>query len=177
MPFSTISQAIEAIANGEMIVVVDDENRENEGDILVAADKITPEHVAFMMRHARGLICVPLPGERLDELDVPLMVIRNSDSLQTAFTVSVDYSIGTTTGISAEDRAATIRALVDSKTKPSELSRPGHIFPLRANPRGVLGRPVTRRPRSICRDLLACRRLALSARSPTMTGACRAFRS
>ncbi|MGR9145780.1 bifunctional 3,4-dihydroxy-2-butanone-4-phosphate synthase/GTP cyclohydrolase II (plasmid) [Rhizobium leguminosarum] len=141
MPFSTISQAIEAIANGEMIVVVDDENRENEGDILVAADKITPEHVAFMMRHARGLICVPLLGERLDELDVPLMVIRNSDSLQTAFTVSVDYNIGTTTGISAEDRAATIRALVDSKTKPSELSRPGHIFPLRANPRGVLGRP------------------------------------
>jgi len=141
MSFSTIEDAIRAIAAGEMIIVVDDEDRENEGDILVAADKITTEHVAFMMKHARGLICVPLTGERLDELQIPLMVTRNSDSLQTAFTVSVDYNVGTTTGISAEDRAATIRALVAPHTRPDEMSRPGHIFPLRANKLGVLGRP------------------------------------
>ncbi|MQB07972.1 bifunctional 3,4-dihydroxy-2-butanone-4-phosphate synthase/GTP cyclohydrolase II [Agrobacterium tumefaciens] len=141
MSFSTIEQAIQAIANGEMIIVVDDEDRENEGDILVAADKITDEHVAFMMRHARGLICVPLTGERLDELQIPLMVTRNSESLQTAFTVSVDYNVGTTTGISAGDRAATIRALTAPATRADEMARPGHIFPLRANPLGVLGRP------------------------------------
>jgi 3,4-dihydroxy 2-butanone 4-phosphate synthase/GTP cyclohydrolase II len=141
MGFSTIEQAIQAIADGEMIIVVDDEDRENEGDILVAADKITPEHVAFMMNHARGLICVPMTGERLDELQIPLMVTRNSDSMQTAFTVSVDYNKGTTTGISAGDRAATIHALVSANARPDDFSRPGHIFPLRANPLGVLGRP------------------------------------
>ncbi|WP_246734977.1 3,4-dihydroxy-2-butanone-4-phosphate synthase [Rhizobium leguminosarum] len=124
-----------------MIIVVDDENRENEGDILVAADKVTNDHVAFMMRYARGLICVPMTGDRLDELDIPLMVERNSDSMQTAFTVSVDLMQGVSTGISAEDRAKTIRALADASTMPEDLSRPGHILPLRANPSGVLGRP------------------------------------
>lgn len=141
MGFSTIEQAIEAIAAGEMVIVVDDEDRENEGDIVVAADKTTAQHVAFMMKYARGLICTPLQAERLDHLDIPLMVTRNSDSMQTAFTVSVDYNRGTTTGISAEDRAATIRALVDPNARPDDFSRPGHIFPLRANSQGVLGRP------------------------------------
>lgn len=141
MPFSAIEDAIAALARGEMIVVVDDENRENEGDIVVAGDAVTPETIAFMMRHARGLVCVSLPGERLDELDMPLMVTRNSESMTTAFTVSVDLRKGISTGISAEDRAKTIRALVDPSTKPDDFARPGHIFPLRANPSGVLGRP------------------------------------
>ncbi len=141
MKFASIESAVKAIAAGEMIIVVDDEDRENEGDILVAADKVTNDHVAFMMRYARGLICVPMTGDRLDELDIPLMVERNSDSMQTAFTVSVDLIKGVSTGISAEDRAKTIRALTDLATLPADLSRPGHIFPLRANPSGVLGRP------------------------------------
>ncbi|AUX79378.1 MULTISPECIES: bifunctional 3,4-dihydroxy-2-butanone-4-phosphate synthase/GTP cyclohydrolase II [Sinorhizobium] len=141
MAFSSIDDAIQAIAAGKMVIVVDDENRENEGDIVVAAEKTTAEHVAFMMRYARGLICAPLAAERLDDLEIPLMVTRNSDSMQTAFTVSVDYKRGTTTGISAEDRAATITSLVDPATRPEDLSRPGHIFPLRANRLGVLGRP------------------------------------
>ncbi|PDT33840.1 3,4-dihydroxy-2-butanone-4-phosphate synthase [Rhizobium sp. M10] len=141
MKFASIESAVKAIAAGEMIIVVDDENRENEGDILVAADKVTNDHVAFMMRYARGLICVPMTGDRLDELDIPLMVERNSDSMQTAFTVSVDLMQGVSTGISAEDRAKTIRALADASTMPEDLSRPGHILPLRANPSGVLGRP------------------------------------
>ncbi|PCD64406.1 bifunctional 3,4-dihydroxy-2-butanone-4-phosphate synthase/GTP cyclohydrolase II [Rhizobium hidalgonense] len=141
MSFSSIDEAIEAIEAGEMVIVVDDENRENEGDLVVAAEKITAEHIAFMMKYARGLICVPLPAERLDKLEIPLMVTRNSDSLQTAFTVSVDCKHGTTTGISAEDRAATVKSLIDPQTRPEDLSRPGHIFPLRANRLGVLGRP------------------------------------
>jgi 3,4-dihydroxy 2-butanone 4-phosphate synthase len=124
-----------------MVVVVDDQNRENEGDIVVAADAVTPEAIAFMMTHARGLVCIAMEGERLDALDIPLMVPNNTESHKTAFTVSVDYLKGTTTGISAADRAATVRALVDDRTKPDEFARPGHIFPLRANPRGVLGRP------------------------------------
>jgi 3,4-dihydroxy 2-butanone 4-phosphate synthase len=124
-----------------MVVVVDDQNRENEGDIVVAADAVTPETIAFMMNHARGLVCIAMEGERLDALDIPLMVPNNTESHKTAFTVSVDYLKGTTTGISAADRAATVRALVDDRTKPDEFARPGHIFPLRANPRGVLGRP------------------------------------
>lgn len=124
-----------------MVVVVDDQNRENEGDIVVAADAVTQETIAFMMTHARGLVCIAMEGERLDALDIPLMVPNNTESHKTAFTVSVDYLKGTTTGISAADRAATISALVDDRTKPDEFARPGHIFPLRANPRGVLGRP------------------------------------
>lgn len=141
MTIARIEDAISAIASGKMVVVVDDQNRENEGDIVVAADAVTPETIAFMMTHARGLVCVAMEGERLDALDIPLMVPNNTESHKTAFTVSVDYLKGTTTGISAADRAATVRALVDDRAKPDEFARPGHIFPLRANPRGVLGRP------------------------------------
>ncbi|NEH96464.1 3,4-dihydroxy-2-butanone-4-phosphate synthase [Rhizobium johnstonii] len=141
MTIATIEDAISAIASGKMVVVVDDQNRENEGDIVVAADAVTPETIAFMMTHARGLVCIAMEGERLDALDIPLMVPNNTESHKTAFTVSVDYLNGTTTGISAADRAATVSALVDDRAKPADFARPGHIFPLRANPRGVLGRP------------------------------------
>ncbi|EJJ26702.1 3,4-dihydroxy-2-butanone-4-phosphate synthase [Rhizobium sp. CF142] len=141
MPFSKIEHAIAAIGRGEMIVVVDAADRENEGDLLVAADAATPQVIAFMMKHARGLICAPLPAERLDALDIPLMVARNTESMQTAFTVSVDIIEDATTGISAADRAATVRRLVDPRARPSDFARPGHIFPLRAHAGGVLGRP------------------------------------
>ncbi len=140
MTIARIEDAIEAISRGEMVIVVDDEDRENEGDVIAASDSITPQQIAFMMNHARGLICVAMPGERLDALDIPLMVSRNTESLKTAFTVSVDYIPGTTTGISAADRAKTVRALVSENSRPEDFARPGHIFPLRANPQGVLGR-------------------------------------
>ncbi|MDO1583271.1 3,4-dihydroxy-2-butanone-4-phosphate synthase [Rhizobium oryzicola] len=140
MTIAKIEDAIKAISRGEMVIVVDDEDRENEGDIIAASESITPQQIAFMMNHARGLICVALPGERLDALDIPLMVSRNTESLKTAFTVSVDYIPGTTTGISAADRAKTVHALVSEDARPEDFARPGHIFPLRANPRGVLGR-------------------------------------
>jgi 3,4-dihydroxy 2-butanone 4-phosphate synthase len=140
MTIAKIEDAIAAISRGEMVIVVDDEDRENEGDIIAASDSITPQQIAFMMNHARGLICVAMPGERLDALDIPLMVSRNTESLKTAFTVSVDYIPGTTTGISAPDRAKTVRALVSEGSRPEDFARPGHIFPLRANPEGVLGR-------------------------------------
>ena len=140
MTIAKIEDAIDAISRGEMVIVVDDEERENEGDIIAASDSITPQQIAFMMNHARGLICVALPGERLDALDIPLMVSRNTESLKTAFTVSVDYIPGTTTGISAADRAKTVRALVSEDSRPEDFARPGHIFPLRANPEGVIGR-------------------------------------
>ncbi|MFK3776669.1 3,4-dihydroxy-2-butanone-4-phosphate synthase [Agrobacterium sp. NPDC089420] len=140
MTIARIEDAIEAISRGEMVIVVDDEDRENEGDIIAASDSITPQQIAFMMNHARGLVCVAMPGERLDALDIPLMVSRNTESLKTAFTVSVDYIPGTTTGISAADRAKTVRALVSEDSRPDDFARPGHIFPLRANPQGVLGR-------------------------------------
>ena len=140
MTVARIEDAINAISRGEMVIVVDDEDRENEGDIIAASDSITPQQIAFMMNHARGLICVAMPGERLDALDIPLMVSRNTESLKTAFTVSVDHIPGTTTGISAADRAKTVRALVSEGSRPEDFARPGHIFPLRANPQGVLGR-------------------------------------
>ncbi|SOC36097.1 3,4-dihydroxy-2-butanone 4-phosphate synthase [Rhizobium subbaraonis] len=141
MTLSKIEDAIAAIGRGEMVVVVDDEDRENEGDIVIASQTVTPASIAFMMNHARGLICVSMEGARLDALDIPLMVPNNTDSHKTAFTVSVDYLPTTTTGISAAERAATVRALVDEASKPEDFARPGHIFPLRANPHGVLGRP------------------------------------
>ncbi|WP_312941365.1 3,4-dihydroxy-2-butanone-4-phosphate synthase [Agrobacterium pusense] len=140
MTVARIEDAINAISRGEMVIVVDDEDRENEGDIIAASDSITPQQIAFMMNHARGLICVAMPGERLDALDIPLMVSGNTESLKTAFTVSVDYIPGTTTGISAADRAKTVRALVSEGSRPEDFARPGHIFPLRAHPQGVLGR-------------------------------------
>ncbi|OFW55361.1 MAG: bifunctional 3,4-dihydroxy-2-butanone 4-phosphate synthase/GTP cyclohydrolase II [Actinobacteria bacterium RBG_16_70_17] len=138
--FSTIPEAVEAFERGEFVVVVDDADRENEGDLIVSAEKVTAAQVAFMVRHTSGLICVSVPGERLDELRLPLMVSENTDSHRTAFTISVDYVHGTTTGISAGDRAATIRAIVDPRTRPSDLARPGHIFPLRYREGGVLKR-------------------------------------
>lgn len=136
-----VEAAIEAIANGEFVLVVDDEDRENEGDLIIAAEKATPEKIAFMVRHTSGLICAPLEGSRLDELGLPLMVLENTDSHKTAFTVSVDYVPGTTTGISAADRAMTLRAMADPATRPTDLARPGHIFPLRYREGGVLVRP------------------------------------
>lgn len=140
MTISKIEDGIAALARGEMIVVVDDYDRENEGDILIASQAVTAQAMSFMMNHARGLICVPMEGARLDVLDIPLMVPNNTESHKTAFTVSVDYIPETSTGISAADRAATVLALMDEQTKPADFSRPGHVFPLRANPGGVLAR-------------------------------------
>jgi 3,4-dihydroxy 2-butanone 4-phosphate synthase/GTP cyclohydrolase II len=139
-PFVSIEEAIEEIRRGRMLVVVDDEDRENEGDLLMAADRANPEAINFMAKHGRGLICAPLTGERLDQLQVGMMVTENTASMGTAFTVSVDAKRGVTTGTSAYDRALTIRALVDPATRPEDLARPGHIFPLRAMPGGVLRR-------------------------------------
>gem|GEM_PF-863819 len=141
MSFSSIEEAVAAIESGKMIIVVDDHSRENEGDIIVAADSTTSEHIAFMMNKARGLVCIAMEGERIDQLELPLMVPNNTELYKTAFTVSVDYLPGTTTGISAADRAATVRALVDPTSKPEEFARPGHMFPLRAKQGGVRARP------------------------------------
>jgi 3,4-dihydroxy 2-butanone 4-phosphate synthase/GTP cyclohydrolase II len=140
MPFAPIEDAIAAIGRGEMVVVVDDEDRENEGDLIMAAEYATPGAIAFFLAHTSGLICVPMTGERLDHLDLPLMVTSNTESQRTAFTVTVDYRHGTTTGISAADRSATIQALIDPGTRPADLARPGHILPLRYRPGGVLKR-------------------------------------
>jgi len=140
MTFFPIEEAIAATARGEFVVVVDDADRENEGDLIIAAQLITPERIAFMVRYTSGLICAPLEGVRLDELRLPLMVVENTDSHRTAFTVSVDFIGGTTTGISAADRATTIKALIDPATRPQDLARPGHIFPLRYQEGGVLKR-------------------------------------
>ena len=139
-PFAAIEEAIEAIRTGRMIIVVDDEDRENEGDLTVAAEKVTPEHITFMARYGRGLICMPMTGERLDELELPLMVDRNTAAYGTAFCIPIEAKKGTTTGISAWDRAATVLAAIDPKTRPSDLARPGHLFPLRARPGGVVVR-------------------------------------
>jgi 3,4-dihydroxy 2-butanone 4-phosphate synthase/GTP cyclohydrolase II len=142
MAFSSISDAIEDIRLGRMIVVVDDEDRENEGDLTIAAEKVTPETINFMARYGRGLICLPMTGERLDELRIPLMVRdeQNSARFGTAFCVPIEAAIGTTTGISAADRARTVLTAVDPTTRPEDLARPGHMFPLRARPGGVLQR-------------------------------------
>ena len=138
--FSTIPDAVAAIARGEIVVVVDDEDRENEGDLIMAAESATAEKIAFFVRHTSGVICTPLTGDRLDELDIPLMVRDNTEAQRTAFTYSVDFRHNTSTGISAADRAATIQALIDPATRPGDLARPGHIFPLRYAPGGVLKR-------------------------------------
>ncbi|MCA9738039.1 MAG: bifunctional 3,4-dihydroxy-2-butanone-4-phosphate synthase/GTP cyclohydrolase II [Gemmatimonadota bacterium] len=140
--FSSVEEAVAAFAEGRMIIVADDESRENEGDLVAAAESITPETVNFMTQHGRGLICVALTRERADELSLPLMTDNNSDPQRTAFTVSVDahQRFGVTTGISAHDRATTIRLLAEPSTRPDDLRRPGHVFPLRAQPGGVLRR-------------------------------------
>jgi 3,4-dihydroxy 2-butanone 4-phosphate synthase/GTP cyclohydrolase II len=137
---ATVEEALAAIAAGEFVLVVDDEDRENEGDLIIAAEKVTADKVAFMVRHTSGLICLPTTGARLDEVGLPLMVLENTDSHKTAFTISVDAVGKTTTGISAGDRAATIRAMVNPETGPRDLTRPGHIFPLRYREGGVLVR-------------------------------------
>lgn len=138
---NTIPEAIEDLKNGKIIIVVDDEDRENEGDFLSAAELVTPEIINFMTIHGRGLICTPLPEKRCDELGLDIMVSRSSDPKETAFTVSIDLlGNGVSTGISATDRAKTILALMDEKTKPTDFMRPGHIFPLRAKSGGVLKR-------------------------------------
>ncbi len=138
--FAKIEDAVAAIGRGEIVVVVDDEDRENEGDLIMAAEHVTPEKVAFFLQHTSGLICAPITGERCDELELPLMVSENTESHRTAFTVSIDYRHGTSTGISAFDRTATVQALIDPSTKPRDLARPGHIFPLRYREGGVLKR-------------------------------------
>ena len=140
MPTATIDEAVAAIAAGRMVVVVDDEDRENEGDLIVAAEHATPEVMAFFVRHTSGLICASITSERADELDLPLMVTRNTESQRTAFTVTVDYRKGTTTGISATDRSLTARALVHPDTRSEDLARPGHLHVLRAREGGVLKR-------------------------------------
>jgi len=140
MSFCSVEEAIEEIKAGRFIIVLDDENRENEGDLILAAEKATPEAINFMVRHARGLVCIPMTAERLDELELPLMTLQNTESMQTAFTVSVDARAATTTGISAFDRAATVQALINPRTKKSDLMTPGHLFPLRAKEGGGLRR-------------------------------------
>ncbi|HEY2302748.1 MAG TPA: bifunctional 3,4-dihydroxy-2-butanone-4-phosphate synthase/GTP cyclohydrolase II [Acidimicrobiales bacterium] len=140
MPLARIEDAVAEIGRGGIVVVVDDEDRENEGDLIMAAEAATPEKIAFFVKHTSGLICAPITNERADDLDLPLMVAQNTESQRTAFTVTVDYRHGTTTGISAGDRAATIRSLIDPTIRPGDLARPGHIHVLRAREGGVLKR-------------------------------------
>ncbi|NML31693.1 3,4-dihydroxy-2-butanone-4-phosphate synthase [Paraburkholderia sp. G-4-1-8] len=139
--FDTVPAAIRAIERGEFVIVVDDEDRENEGDLIIAADAVTPETLAFMVRHTSGLICVAMPARVLDRLQLPPMVQQNDEPFRTAFAVSVDLRVGVTTGISAADRAATIRALASAKSTAHDFVRPGHVFPLRAHEGGVTERP------------------------------------
>ena len=139
-PFATVEEAVEEIRQGRMIVLVDDEDRENEGDLTMAAEKITPEAINFMAKYGRGLICMPLTEDRCDELHLPLMSPINTSVHGTAFTEAIDARVGVTTGISASDRAVTILTAIDPKTKPQDLARPGHVFPLRARTGGVLVR-------------------------------------
>lgn len=138
--FAPIPEAIEDYRQGKFVIIVDDADRENEGDLTIAAEHVSPEAVNFMVKHGRGLVCVPIVGSRLDELEIPMMVQQNTSGFGTAFTVSVDARKGVSTGISAADRAATVRALIDPATQPSDLSRPGHIMPLRYKEGGVLRR-------------------------------------
>lgn len=140
MCFSTIPDALEDLRQGKMLIVIDDEDRENEGDLTIAAEKVTPQVINFMAQYGRGLICLPMTGQRLDELKIPMMVQENTSSFETAFTVSIEAKHQTTTGISAADRAATVMVAIDPKTRPEDLARPGHMFPLRAKEGGVLAR-------------------------------------
>ena len=140
MTFAPIKEIVAAIGRGEAVIMVDDEDRENEGDLMFAADAATPRKLGFMLRHTSGIICMSVTGERLDELDLPMMVTKNTDLRRTAFTVSIDAKDGTTTGISAADRTRTILTMIDPQTKPEDLSRPGHMYPLRYEPGGVLKR-------------------------------------
>src|SRR3990170_235316 len=140
MPFASIEDAAADIRDGRLIIIVDDEDRENEGDLVCAAEKVTPEIINFMAVHGRGLICLPMTEERCDELNLHPQTSDNTSSLGTAFTISIEAREGVTTGISAADRAKTILTAVDPSTRPGDLARPGHIFPLRAKRGGVLVR-------------------------------------
>lgn len=141
MSLCSLEEALEELKAGRFLIIVDDEQRENEGDLVMPAEYVTPDAVNFMVTNARGMVCMPVVGERLDQLDMPMMVGQHSTTKhQTAFTVSVDYKVGTTTGISAQDRAATVKAMINPESKPDDFSRPGHMFPLRYQPGGVLAR-------------------------------------
>lgn len=142
MQLASIEQGLQDLKAGKFLIVVDDEDRENEGDLVMPAEFVTPDAVNFMVTHARGQLCMPMTAERLAELDIPMLPSRHSDSaMPTAFTMPVDYAIDTTTGISAQDRAATVRALIDPDARPEEFIQPGHLFPLRYHAGGVLVRP------------------------------------
>ena len=141
MALATIEEAIEDLKDGKFLIIVDDANRENEGDLVIAGDHATPESINFMTKHARGLLCMPASGEYLDRLNIPLLGQLNTSAHQTSFTVSIDYSVGTSTGISAQDRSATIKAVIDPTSRPEDFARPGHTFPLRSRNGGVLVRP------------------------------------
>jgi 3,4-dihydroxy 2-butanone 4-phosphate synthase/GTP cyclohydrolase II len=140
MSFVSVQEAVEEIKVGRFLIIVDDEDRENEGDLAIAAEKVTTEAINFMLLNARGLICMPITGKRLDELGIPLMVRQNTSKYSTAFTVSVEAKVGVSTGISAADRATTVKTIIDPKTKADDLVHPGHMFPLRAREGGVLVR-------------------------------------
>src|SRR5213596_1719923 len=139
-PFAPIDQAVAAIREGRMVIVVDDEDRENEGDLTIAAEKVTPDAINFMARYGRGLICLSMTPERLDELEIPLMVSQNTSRFETAFCIPIEAKGRTTTGISAGDRASTVLAAIDPATRPADLARPGHMFPLRSRTGGVMVR-------------------------------------
>ncbi|KAI8334345.1 3,4-dihydroxy-2-butanone 4-phosphate synthase [Chlamydoabsidia padenii] len=138
--FNSVEDALKDFADNKFVLVMDNEDRENEGDLIIAAEKVTTEQMAFMIKYSSGYICVPTTGERLDELSLPLMVNKNTELMRTAYTISVDYAHGTTTGISAHDRALTSRKLADPTSRPDDFSRPGHILPLRSVPGGVFKR-------------------------------------
>jgi len=140
MSFAPIEDIIAAVGRGEMVIMVDDEDRENEGDLIIAAEDVAPDNIGFMLRYTSGIICLPVIGERLDELELPMMVAKNTDVRRTAFTISIDAAHGTTTGISAADRCRTVLAVIDPGTRPDDLARPGHMYPLRYEPGGVLKR-------------------------------------
>ena len=137
MTFSNVKDAIKDFRKGRFVIVIDDRHRENEADLVLAAEKVTPDKINFMIKNARGLVCVPMLGKRLDELKLPLMTRRNTEFTKCAFTISVDAKKGATTGISAYDRAKTIKTLIHKKTKPSDLAKPGHTFPLRCDEKGL----------------------------------------
>ena len=148
---SSIEEGIRAVAAGDFVVVADDEDRENEGDLILGAERATPEKIAFMIRHTSGILCQPMTGEQLDRLELPQMVLNNTETRRTAFTISVDARTGTTTGVSAEDRARTVVMLSDPEAHPTDFLRPGHIFPLRYREGGVLKRrPSTSRGWPAC---------------------------
>ena len=161
---NTIEEALEDIAKGRMVILVDDEDRENEGDLCMAAEKVTPEAINFMAKYGRGLICLSLTPQKVDDLKLPMMTDNNTSSFGTAFTVSIEAKKGVTTGISAHDRAVTILAAIDPGTRPEDIAKPGHVFPLRAKPGGVLQRADKQKGRLTLQSWPALTPRALSVR-------------